>query len=253
MSEQFRLIIHDAQDAFTNMAIDEAIIRSAKEIQKPTVRLYSWKPEAISIGYFQSLKQEVDIEKCSELGVDLVRKTTGGGAVFHDEELTYSFVCTEESNIVPKAILDSYARICGAVVNSFKSFGLDASFVPINDIIVNGKKISGNAQTRRYNSVLQHGTLLLGVDVEKMFSLLKVPDEKIRDKMIKVVSERVTSLEKELSRKVPFAEAAQKVKEGFEEEFKVELVEEPLAKEEISLAEQIRKEKFSLRDWNYMR
>lgn len=252
--KEFRLLIDNLpKDAFTNMAIDEAICKLHSKIGKPTVRFYPWKPAAISIGYFQSLKEEVDVQKCSELGVDVVRRITGGGAVFHDAELTYSFVCSENSEIVPKNILESYKKICNALVLGFKELGLNASFVPLNDIIANGKKISGNAQTRKEKNVLQHGTILIGVDVDKMFSLLLVPDEKLKGKMIETVKQRVTSIENELIRKVSFDEVAVAMKKGFEENFGVRLVEEKLTDEEKNLAEKIRAERFSKKEWNYKR
>lgn len=250
---EFRLIENGFNSAAKNMAVDEAIMRYSKELGKPTVRFYGWTPSAISIGYFQNLEQEVDLQKCSELGVDFVRRITGGGAVFHDAELTYSFVCTEESGVVPKKIMDSYKKICNPIILALGEMGLDASFVPLNDIVVGGKKVSGNAQTRREKTVLQHGTILMEVDVEKMFSLLKVPSEKIRGKLIEDVKQRVTSLEEQLSKKVFFKELSAVMKKGFEEEFGVELVKGDLTKEELELTDKIMNERFALKEWNFKR
>src|ERR687893_3147276 len=174
--------------AALNMAIDEALMENVDEV--PILRIYRWCPTAVSIGYFQSMKEEVDLEKCSEMGVDVVRRLTGGGAVLHEFELTYSFITKE----YPQNVMESYRWICEAIVMSINRLGFDASFVPLNDIVIAGKKVSGNAQTRRNGILLQHGTLLLDVDVNKMFCVLKVPSEKLRDKLIKDVKERVTSL-----------------------------------------------------------
>lgn len=250
---QWRLIENGSQDAFTNMAIDQAISKLHFKIQKPTVRFYGWKPSAISIGYFQGIKQEVDVDKCKELGVDVVRRITGGGAVFHDEELTYSFVCSESSGIVPKNIMDSYKKICNSLVLGFNELDLEASFVPLNDIIIDGQKVSGNAQTRRDKNVLQHGTILIEVDVDKMFSVLRVPDEKMKGKIIEDVKQRVTSIDNQLGKKVEFQAVCDAMKKGFEENFGVELVKEELTQEEKDLADKIREETFSREDWNYMR
>ncbi len=249
----FRFIKDGFHDAFTNMAIDEAIMKNCTKLGKPTIRFYGWKPSAISIGYFQSLEEEVDLRKCNELGIDFVRRITGGGAVFHDCELTYSFVCSEDSNIVPKNILESYQKICNGLISGFKELELDAKFVPLNDIVVNGKKISGNAQTRREKIVLQHGTILLKVDVEKMFSLLKVPDEKIRDKLITDVKQRVTSVENEFGKELSFEDCATAMKLGFQKAFNANLVKGELSQEELKLAEQIKKEQFSKKEWNFKR
>ncbi len=250
---KFRLLETGENPAAKNMAIDEAIMRECPHFGMPTLRFFAWKPAAVSIGYFQSLEQEVDLAKCKQLGIDIVRRITGGGAVFHDAELTYSFTCTEDSAIVPKNILESYALICNSLVLGFGELGLNASFVPLNDIVVNGKKISGSAQTRRNGVVLQHGTVLIRVDVEKMFSVLKVPDEKLKDKMIENVKQRVTSVEQEAGREVYFREVADAVRKGFAENFKAEIEKGSLALEEKALAEKIEKERFASSSWNYLR
>ncbi len=189
----WRVIPLEANDAFTNMAIDEAVGEAVAGGKSPaTIRFYRWKPGAVSIGYFQSMHDEVDVAKCKARGVDVIRRITGGGAVYHDEngEITYSVAVPEK--LLSLGITESYRLICGWIVGSLAKLGIAAEFKPINDIIVGGKKISGNAQTRRNGVVLQHGTILYDVDVDTMFSLLKVPDEKIRDKMIAAVKERVT-------------------------------------------------------------
>jgi len=185
---RWRLIDNNADTAFRNMAVDEALLQSTQ----PVLRFYSWKPKAVSIGYFQSLDAEVDTKACKTMGIDIVRRITGGGAVFHDQELTYSVICPEE--LFSFDILESYQQICGFIVKGLKKYGLAAEFVPINDITIKGKKISGNAQSRKQGKIIQHGTILLDVDVDEMFKVLKVADEKMKDKMINNVKDRVTSL-----------------------------------------------------------
>jgi lipoate-protein ligase A len=236
------------------MAIDRAILVAHSEGKvPPTVRFYTWAPPAISIGYFQSLSEEIDIDACEKLGVDYVRRITGGGAVFHEKELTYSIVIAESHPLIPKNILDSYGRICGALIRGLQQLGIHSTYAPINDIEVDGKKISGNAQTRKMNTVLQHGTILLDVDVETMFSLLKVPNEKIKDKMITDVKQRVTSVRHVLGTQVDFDQVAAAMKQGFEEEFHVNLVEGSLTDEEQRLAKHFEKECFSAFAWNHRR
>lgn len=267
---KMRLIIDQPKTAAENMAIDEAIMRNCKKLGLPTLRLYSWKPPTVSIGYFQSLNEEVDLLKCKECGVDYVRRITGGGAVLHDKELTYSFVCAADGSIVPKNILESYRKICQGIIFGLDKFGLSAQFVPLNDIIVNhaehssawpratavaqgSKKISGQAQTRRENVILQHGTVLLDVDVDKMFSILKVPNEKMRDKIVQDVKQRVTSLKHELGREIGFDEMAGQIAKGFATTFEAEFARGALSAHEKKLAEKIAKEKFSKKEWNEMR
>src|SRR5919198_6463599 len=188
MFSKIRVLETGYNPATLNMAIDEALIENIGEA--PVLRIYGWRPAAISVGYFQSIKEEVDLEKCNQLGVDVVRRLTGGGAVLHEFELTYSFITKQYQ----QNIMESSMWICDAIVMSINRLGFDASFVPLNDIVVNGKKVSGSAQTRKNGVLLQHGTLLLDLDVDKMFSVLKVPSEKVKDKIIKDVKERVSSL-----------------------------------------------------------
>ena len=254
MKEKWRLLETENNTAAVNMAIDRAVLvaNSGGKVP-PTVRFFTWKPPAISIGYFQSLEEEVDLEVCRKLGVDYVRRITGGGAVFHDEELTYSIVIPESHSQIPKNIIESYGRICGALMKGLKHLGIESKYAPINDIITGGKKISGNAQTRKAKTVLQHGTILMDVDVDKMFSLLKVPNEKIKDKLIADVKQRVTSIKKVIGRDIGFKEIAESMKIGFEEEFNIELVEGNLNNEEIELTKKFEKECFSTRDWNHRR
>lgn len=254
MTEEWRLLLTGANTAAKNMAIDRAVLTTNSQGKVlPTVRFYEWAPSAISIGYFQSLSDEVDLKMCKKFGVDYVRRITGGGAVFHDDELTYSIVIPEDHNEIPKNIIDSYRRICGAIIKGLKNLKIGCEYKPINDIITNGKKISGNAQTRKQKTVLQHGTIIMDVDVEKMFSLLKVPNEKIRDKMISDVKQRVTSVKNCLGKNVSFNKVADAMKNGFEEEFNIKLVTGTLTEEENKLTEKFEKECFGSKEWNYKR
>jgi lipoate-protein ligase A len=148
------------------MALDQALMSKVDNFI-PVLRVYGWKPAAVSIGYFQSLEQEVDVKKCRDLGIDVVRRMTGGGAVLHEQEVTYSFI----TKTFPANIRDSYKVICEPVVDCLKDLGFEANS-PLNDIAVNNKKVSGNAQTRRNGVLLQHGTILLDIDIDKMFSVL---------------------------------------------------------------------------------
>lgn len=240
--DKIRIVETGFNPAAQNMAIDEALIESVGEV--PILRIYGWRPAAVSIGYFQSMNEEVDFTKCREIGVDIVRRLTGGGAVLHEYELTYSFI----SRRYPQNIVESYKWICDAIVISINRLGFDASFVPLNDIVIAGKKVSGNAQTRRKGVLLQHGTILLGVDVNKMFSVLKVPSEKLRDKIIKDVKERVTSLAG-----TTYDNMATSLKTSFAAKFEAKLIDDTLSTEEISHARWLAERKYSSNEWNFRR
>lgn len=240
--EKIRTLETGYNPAAFNMAIDESLMETAGEM--PILRIYGWSPPAVSIGYFQSMNEEVDFAKCRQIGVDVVRRLTGGGAVLHEFELTYSFVTKE----YPQNIMESYRWICEAIVLSIKRLGFDASFVPLNDIVIANKKVSGNAQTRKKGVLLQHGTILLDIDVSKMFSVLKVPSEKIRDKIIKDAKERVTSLSG-----TTFDDMTTSLKTSFAEKFECTLLEDTLSSKEISRAKWLAERKYTSKEWNFRR
>ena len=256
MAEQWRFLDTGFHDAFYNMALDEAIAVARSESLVPdTLRFFRWEPSAVSIGYFQGMDDEVDTAACDRRGIGYVRRRTGGGAVYHDRngELTYSMLLSQSHRLVSADFQESYGTLCSGLVNGLRLLGVQAEFKPINDIVVGGRKVSGNAQTRGLNVVHQHGTILLEVDPKLMFAVLKVPNEKIRDKMIKSVEERVTSLRAVLGREVSFDELKGALIEGFEASFRIKLVQGALTEFEAQKAEELRTEKYSRREWNFRR
>ncbi len=246
---EWRVIQLEEHDAYVNMAIDESIMEHIRDGKaNPTIRFYRWKPSAVSIGRFQSMNDEVNISRCRSEGIDCVRRITGGGAVYHDYdgELTYSIIGQEK--LFPKSIWESYRMICGSIINGLKRINIEAEFAPINDILLKGKKISGNAQTRREGVLLQHGTIIYKLDVAKMFSVLNVSKEKVSDKMIKNVEERVTSVYSEKG--VSFQELYESILYGMTEyrEYKFATLSSGESKRSVELAKT-----YSSEDWNFSR
>ena len=250
VGNEWRLIPLETNSAAMNMALDEAC---AHEVVRgnvsPTIRFYRWKPSAVSIGYFQSLEQEVDVKECEKQDVDVVRRRTGGGAVYHDYagEITYSVIAPEK--MFPANIVESYKHVAEWIISGLSTLNVKAEFVPINDLVVSGKKISGNAQTRRNGILQMHGTILCDVDVDKMFSLLRVPDEKMKGKTIATVKERVTSLKQHGA--VDYTAIYHALREGFSNE--KEIMEGKWTKEEKENARILADEKYSAEKWNAMR
>lgn len=256
MAEEWRFLDTGVHDGFYNMALDEAIATArSKNLVPNTIRFYRWQPSAVSIGYFQSMNEEVDIDACDKKGVSYVRRITGGGAVYHDKdgELTYSITVTENHRLISKDFQKTYQILCSGLTEGLDLLGIPAAFKPINDIVVHGKKISGNAQTRKMRVVLQHGTILRRVNPILMFALLRVPSEKIRDKMIKTVEERVTSVERYLGAKVTFEELKKALRHGFEEAFKIRLIEDQLTDFEKTLTSELIVKKYASKGWNFRR
>jgi len=256
MNEKWRLLDTGLNDAFYNMALDEAIaIARSKNLVPNTLRFFRWNPSAVSIGYFQSMEEEVDIKACEEMGIDYIRRRTGGGAVYHDRdgELTYSIIVNEDHRLISRDFQKTYYTLCSGLVSGLRRLGVPAEFKLINDIVAKGKKISGNAQTRGMNVVHQHGTILREVKPALMFRVLKVPSEKIRDKLIRSVEERLTSVNAVLGREVSFKELKEALIKGFEESFGIELTLGSITDFEENLAQRLKVEKYATREWNFKR
>jgi lipoate-protein ligase A len=219
----------------------------------PTLRFYGWAPPAISLGYFQSIDDEVDLQACKANGVDVVRRVTGGGAVFHDKEVTYSIGIPEDHPLATPSIVDSYKILCQGLIDGLALLGIQAQFAPINDIVVDGKKISGNAQTRRKHCIFQHGTVLLSVDPELMFSILKVPKEKSKGKLIEDVKSGVTSISALNHEEVGFETVVDALKKGFASALGLRLLDQPLSEHEQCSSKVYADQKFASSEWTYRR
>ncbi len=235
------------------MAIDEAIMRARIEGRVPdTVRLYVFRPSSITIGRFQSVRHDVNLEKCRELGIPVVRRITGGGSVFHDEfgEITYSVIAGEDIHPMLKNVESSYRYLAGPLVDALKELGLEAGFSGLNDIVANGKKISGSAQTRRKGVILQHGTFMYSTRLDVLVSVLRASKVKLKDKGVKSIWERVTTVERE-GIKLSRDEAYELLMRKFFEAFPLE--EGKLTDYELELAERLVEERYGSDEWNYAR
>jgi lipoate-protein ligase A len=246
----WRLLPFRKAPAALNMAIDEAIAEAVRSgAAAPTVRFYGWSPSAVSIGCFQSIDDTVDVEECRRQGVDVVRRRTGGGAVYHDSEgeITYSVIAPEA--VMGTDIPSSYRQVCGWIMDAISMIGLEPAYAPINDVLVGGRKVSGCAQTRREGVFLQHGTVLYDLDTGKMFSLLRVSREKISDKGLASPEQRVTSIKalSNVSRDELLAALERSFCRG------KECAEAPLSKEEYSRARELAAERYGNDGWTFSR
>ncbi|HEY1407075.1 MAG TPA: biotin/lipoate A/B protein ligase family protein, partial [Spirochaetota bacterium] len=148
----------------------------------------------ITIGYFQSIDEETDRTECEKNNIQIIRRITGGGAVFHATELTYSVIIPLDNALLPQSANDSYSVILTPVIETLRAHAIDAVHAPINDILVAGKKISGSAQIRRQGVLLQHGTIILDMDIHMAFACLTVPKEKNESHGITDPKTRVTTI-----------------------------------------------------------
>jgi len=256
----WRLLGLEVGDAFTNMAIDEAILMARIAGKVPnTLRFYRWKPSAVSVGRFQDPFYEVHVENCRKHGVDIVRRITGGGAVYHDYdgEITYSVVVDgKDLGYADMDLISAYKTVCEGLIEAVRILAITAEFSPLDskqcpNITIKGKKISGSAQSYKKGMLLQHGTFLMHINHEKMFTFLKVPWAKTLMDVLEVSKKKLTSVQQELELRMSMEEAYQALVKGFEKALKIQLVEEELTSCEWKLAEKIRRNKFSTDDWNF--
>jgi len=253
----WRLLKLETHNAYMNMAIDEAILNARiKGLVPNTVRFYRWNPSAVSIGKFQNIENEVYLDNCLKHGVDVVRRVTGGGTVYHDAEgeITYSVVA-DKDDLNAKDITEVYAKIYAGIVEALKILGLRANFNEGSpracpNLTVNGKKISGSAQCHKSGIVLQHGTILVDVNLERMFTFLKVPWAKTCMEVVYIAKNKITSIRAELGKEVSIERVHEALVEGFHETLKTPFKPKELTPYEKELAEKLYREKYITANWN---
>lgn len=253
-----------------NMAVDEAIMMAHAEGRvPPTVRFYGWTPAALSIGYFQQVHRDVDVERIRELGLGLVRRATGGRAVLHDAELTYSVVVSERH--MPRSVVESYQVLSLGLMEGFRQLGLKAEWATPSgkggemsgsaacfdspswyELVVEGRKISGSAQLRKRGVILQHGSILLDLDVELLFQLLRFPTERHRQHMKQLFVQRAVAINQLSSRTVTWEEARLAFHQGFAQALGAEGQEGELSAYETELARQLAA-KYADHNWTFRR
>lgn len=274
MTETWNFINTGSHDPYYNMAMDEALLNfvSRGEID-PVVRFYTWDPATLSVGYFQRLKKEIDIDKVKEKGFGLVRRQTGGRGVLHDKELTYSVIVPESHPNMPSTITEAYRVISKGLLEGFKLLGFDAYFaIPRSkeereklkqprsavcfdapswyELVVEGRKIAGSAQTRQKGVILQHGSLLQDVDVDELFDMFIFKNDRLKEKMKKAFVDKAVAINDISDRHISIEEMEKAFEEGFKKGLNIEF--KPLSLTENQLAEvKVLEEKYRSEEWLY--
>jgi len=257
----WRLIPLETHNAFMNMAIDEAILTARTENYVPnTLRFYQWQPSAVSIGKNQNPNNTVYVDNCRKLGVDIVRRNSGGGTVYHDQtgEITYSVTAQTRDLSRTAYITGAYTNIYAAITDALRLLGIPADFNAGDtkncpNLTVQGKKISGSAQTLKRNVIQQHGTLLLSVDLLRMFQLLRVPFTDNCSLAAQTATRKITSVQNELGHAVTAETAANALAQGFMAKLKIHLISSKLTLYEQALAKKLYARKYSTAGWNQKR
>ena len=253
----WRLLPLETNNAFMNMAIDEAILNTRIAGKVPnTLRFYRWQPSTVSIGKNQDPDAEVYLDACKRIGVDIVRRISGGGTVYHDfeGEVTYSIIA-QTSDLGKADITTVYFKIYEAITDALRLLGVPADFSSGDskncpNLTVGGKKISGSSQIITRGIVLQHGTVLRSVDLSKMFMLLKLKN--ISCSLAADIGKRkITSIQNELGHKISSDTIANALAQGFKAALKIQLDEGQLNPDEMALANKLYKEKYATKDWNF--
>ncbi|OAJ74100.1 octanoyltransferase [Brevibacillus sp. SKDU10] len=275
--EKWRYVVTPPMSPEMNMAIDEAILTLHSQGKvPPTVRFYTWNPATLSIGYFQKMEKEINIDEVKRLGLGLVRRPTGGRAVLHDAELTYSVIVSEDHPQMPKSVTEAYKVISMGLLHGFQKLGLKAEMVSLAteeekakydspgssacfdspswyELVVEGKKVAGSAQTRQKGVILQHGSILLDMDVDLLFSLLTFPSERVKERMMNSFKQKAVTINEVSSKPISLEEAIEAFYQGFAEGLGIELVPMDLTAEEQQLAKELAENRYSTDEWNFRR
>ena len=266
----WRLLITPPLDGATNMAVDEAILQNLAAGQgRPTIRFFQWSPPCLSLGYNQHWS-EVDEDACREIGYSWTRRPTGGKAILHTDEATYSLIIPQNDPRIQGGIVESYRVLSFGLLRGLKRLGVEAAQATRDDVATSrrgasggpvcfdtpsryeitwqAKKLIGSAQLRRKKMVLQHGTLPLNGDLNRIIDVLNLSEVE-REQQRQLLPRRATTLEQAVGRVLSFNDVYQALAHGFAQELNLRLEEMPLTEREKSLAEQLRGEHYANERW----
>ncbi|HNJ12237.1 MAG TPA: biotin/lipoate A/B protein ligase family protein [Anaerolineales bacterium] len=264
----WRLLYTPPSSGAWNMAVDESILEHIHRGESlPTLRLYSWNPPCLSLGHAQSFA-DVDVERLQANGWEVVRRVTGGRAILHTDELTYSVTGGADEPVLAGGVLESYNRLAQALLFAIRELGLPVEIkehisepatlnlnpvcfeVPSTyEITVEGKKLIGSAQSRKKEGVLQHGSLPLTGDLTRICQALVFRDETARASAAQRLLARATTVESTLGVNPDWETAAQAFVKGFESQLGIHFQRGELSASESERAEELIQEKYANPSW----
>jgi len=260
--EKWRWINTGFASGAMQMAIDWILLESVQETGVPVMRIYRWKPFCISLGHNQALSH-MDLEKCREKGIDVVRRPTGGRAVFHAEEVTYSVIIPQTNPFAKESVNEFYMLVSEGLARGirmldvpavlekrgidlrhhYKKSSLSASCFSAAaryEVVVDGRKLIGSAQRRIKGGLLQHGSILTGDAHLDLPFFLRSKSDSEREEMKRQIAEKTVSIGSYLGRNVPFEEAGEAIKRGVSEEMSVEFIDSELSEKEHKRAVELK-------------
>lgn len=247
---EWELIPETPEAPEMNVALDEVLTRAVGRGERgPTLRFWGWASEAVILGRFQSVKNEVQIENAEKHGVGIVRRISGGGAMLVQPEgaITYSLYVPIDF-VRDLSFAESYAFMDGWVVRALRDLGIDAWYQPLNDITSSEGKIGGAAQARRFGAVLHHATMAYDMNVDLLMNVLRIGQEKLSDKGLSSAAKRVAPLR--LQKNIPRSEIVESFASAF-----VDLTGATTGSVqpgERAEAEALVREKFTNPEWTYV-
>jgi len=248
------LLFETPENPWFNMAFEEALARvaSAGMIRDPCLRIWRNK-EAIVIGYMRNIEDEVNIELASKWGIPIVRRFTGGGAVYHDlGNVNYTVVVKPEKKI-EKPLDYIYSKLLNGILLALRKLGLKPYVENVNDIVVNDKKVSGTAATLFWNITFLHGSLLINANLEKLRTVLKIPPKWKYVEKVNPVKYKVANLSNFLKENMTTKEIIENIISGYEELFGAKAYLDKPSNLELELANLLLKERYMKRSWNIMK
>ena len=235
--QDWRVIEDEPKNGEVNMAIDRAILSSCESgITPPTLRLYTWKRPTLTVGYAQDFKKEINVDRCQQLGIQIIRRPTGGRALLHNHEITYSFAAPIPHPKFPSSLFGAYKTVAEALLEGLKEMGICDAVLASGDraykgspyhspsclssinhleIEINGAKLVGSAQRRTKGAFLQHGSILLDLDRTLLNSLFKFSTDYNRYRSMNILNNKVVTLPECLGKNVTRDEVFQALKNGF--------------------------------------
>lgn len=270
MNDTWGLLHSGYHEAAINMALDEALLNWHSEGKIPPVlRFYGWTKPTLSVGRFQKVEKTIDFSAVERYECMFVRRLTGGSAVLHDDELTYSIAVSEEKSYISDSIRAAYYTLSKGIMAGFKELGINADYsMPKEhfernstavcferpsdyEMLVNGKKISGHAQTRQKGVLLQHGSLPFSIDKQMLFDLFNFSSDKMRERQRTAFSDKAITMNEAAKDKITYEVAAKAFQYGFEKELNLDFLPLELTNAQWNEVYDLAESKYKSDEWNF--